>query len=71
MNNIIEAINEVQRELTVRQHVYPRLVAQGKLTQQEAERRACALDTARYYLIEQARAMKAKGILLGKSAETN
>lgn len=52
MNEICEARVEVERELQVRFHVYPRLIEQGKLTKGEADRRMRAL---RYvlYLLEQ------------------
>ena len=41
---------EVERELTVRRSVYPRLVEQGKLTQGEADRRMRALRHVLYLL---------------------
>lgn len=50
MNEIIEARVEIQRELTVRDAVYPRLVLSGKLTQGEADRRSRALRYALYFL---------------------
>jgi hypothetical protein len=50
MNDIRTALTEVERELLVRQRVYPRLVDQGKLTQGEADRRTHALRLAIYYL---------------------
>ena len=50
MNERIQAVTEIQRELTVRTHVYPKLVFAGKLTQSEAERRVHALRCALYYL---------------------
>lgn len=43
MQRLIESNVEVARELQVRAHVYPKLVAQGKLTQDEANRRMRAL----------------------------
>lgn len=53
MNELTEAAVELSRELTVRNNVYPKLVASGKLTQHEADRRMRAM---RYglYLIERA-----------------
>jgi hypothetical protein len=50
MHDIRIALTEVERELLVRQRVYPRLVDQGKLTQGEADRRTHALRLAIYYL---------------------
>ena len=50
MNELTMAILEVQREITVRNTVYPKLVIQGRLTQGEADRRAKALRYALYYL---------------------
>jgi len=43
MKGIREGIVEVQRELQVRRHVYPKLVLTGKLTAGEADRRMQAL----------------------------
>lgn len=45
-----EAIGEIERELRVRDSVYPRLVVQGKLTQGEADRRRKAMRVGLYYL---------------------
>jgi hypothetical protein len=39
MVDLREAVIEVERELTVRQNIYPKLVDQGKLTEGEARRR--------------------------------
>lgn len=50
MNELRQAIVEVERELTVRRSVYPKLVLAGKLTQGEADRRMTALRCALYYL---------------------
>jgi len=50
MNERIQAVTEVSRELQVRGYVYPKLVATGKLTQQEADRRMHALRCALYFL---------------------
>jgi len=50
MNELVQALTEVEREVQVRQHVYPRLVFTGKLTQGEADRRMQALRYALYYL---------------------
>jgi hypothetical protein len=50
MNELTQALVEVEREAQVRQHVYPRLVATGKLTQDEADRRMRAIRYAIYYL---------------------
>lgn len=33
-----ELIREAQRELRQREHVYPRLIGQGRLTQKQADR---------------------------------
>lgn len=45
-----EAMTEIGRELTVRDHVYPKLVVAGKLSQGEADRRRRALRCGLYYL---------------------
>lgn len=50
MNELSEAMNEVRRERTVRASVYPRMVACGKLTQAEADRRLAHLGWAQAYL---------------------
>lgn len=50
MKELIEAVVEIQRELTVRRTVYPKLVLAGKLTQGEADRRLHAMRCALYYL---------------------
>lgn len=50
MNELISSRVEVERELTVRRSVYPRLVEQGKLTQGEADRRMRALRHVLYLL---------------------
>lgn len=50
MNEILQARTEVQREINVRQNVYPKLVMNGKLSQDEADRRMRALRYALYYL---------------------
>ena len=50
MNELRDAMLEVERELLVRQRVYPRLVEQGKLTQGEADRRTRSLRQALYFL---------------------
>ena len=52
MNEIMQARVEVERELQVRRHVYPRLVEQGKLTSGEAERRMKALAYVLYLMSE-------------------
>lgn len=52
MNEIMQARVEVERELQIRRHVYPRLVEQGKLTGGEAERRMKALAYVLYLLDE-------------------
>lgn len=49
-NTLREAMTEISRELTVRDHVYPKLVVAGKLTQNEADRRRRALRCGLYYL---------------------
>lgn len=41
--SLVECMVEVRREIQVRQYVYPRMVAQGKLTDEEANRRLSAL----------------------------
>jgi hypothetical protein len=46
MNDIRTALVEINRELTVRRSVYPKLIAAGKLTADEAERRMQALYLA-------------------------
>jgi hypothetical protein len=46
MNDIRTALVEINRELTVRRSVYPKLIAAGKLTHDEAERRIQALHHA-------------------------
>ena len=46
MTNIGKAIAEIRREKQVRSHVYPKLVDQGKITQEEADRRMEALNYA-------------------------
>lgn len=51
---LTDAIVEVQRELQVRGYVYPKLVAQGKLTQGEATRRMEALRFAQMLLRQSA-----------------
>ena len=43
MKALTDGIIEVQRELQVRRHVYPKLVLTGKLTAGEADRRMQAL----------------------------
>jgi hypothetical protein len=50
MNERIQAIVEVGRELNVRRNVYPKLVSSGKLSQDEADRRMRAMHCALYYL---------------------
>jgi hypothetical protein len=45
-----ESVNEIQREIQVREHVYPKLVMVGKLTVGEAERRVAALKHALFLL---------------------
>jgi hypothetical protein len=50
--SLIDAIHEVERELQVRSFVYPKMVQQGKLTPEEANRRQDALRFARLSLIE-------------------
>jgi hypothetical protein len=50
MNELRMALVEVMRELQVRQHVYPRLVEMGRLTQGEADRRMRAMRLALYHL---------------------
>lgn len=46
MDEISSAAVEVARELRVRRSVYPRLVADGKLSQGEADRRMKAMQNA-------------------------
>lgn len=53
MNEVREALGELERELRVRGSVYPRMVAQGKLTQGEADRRLRAMRYA-VYLVDAA-----------------
>jgi hypothetical protein len=50
MESLIDGLAEVRRERLIRQTVYPRLVAAGKLTQAEADRRASALMGAERFL---------------------
>ena len=50
MTTVTDGLVEVRRERLVRQTVYPRLVAQGKLTFGEAGRRMNALVAAEYWL---------------------
>lgn len=50
MTVISEAIREVRRELMVRAIVYPRLVQQGKLTHEEADRRMQMMVAAQQFL---------------------
>lgn len=50
MESLIDGLAEVRRERLIRESVYPRLVAQGKLTQKEADRRASSLVAAERYL---------------------
>lgn len=52
MMALIEATEEVKRELTIRCSVYPRLVAAGKLTQGEADRRKLKLADAVAFLMK-------------------
>lgn len=46
--NLVEQIAEVRREIAMRERVYPRFVANGKLTQAKADR---ALATMRAVLM--------------------
>lgn len=46
MQRTIEAAHEVRRELEVRRHVYPRLVANGKLSPEEAAERMRRMELA-------------------------
>lgn len=46
MASMIDARVEIARELQVREHVYPKLVQQGKLTAGEADRRMRSLRMA-------------------------
>jgi hypothetical protein len=50
MDELDQSRIEVERELTVRRAVYPRLIEQGKLTQGEADRRMRALRHVLYLL---------------------
>jgi len=50
MNELVEAMNEVRRERTIRASVYPRMVACGKLSQSEADRRLATLGWAQAFL---------------------
>jgi hypothetical protein len=50
MESLIDGLAEVRRERLVRSSLYPRLVASGKLTQNEADRRLSALVSAERYL---------------------
>ena len=50
MTNVDDAIREVRRELMVRAIVYPRLVQQGKLSHEEADRRMAMMVAAQQYL---------------------
>lgn len=55
------ALHEVQREITVRGAIYPRLVAQGRLSEEEARRRAAALADARQIVFQFYQAMQPTG----------
>lgn len=46
MNDPIDAAHEVRRELNVRRTVYPRLVANGKLSPEEAAERMRRMELA-------------------------
>ena len=50
MNERMQAVDEITRELSVRRNVYPKVVLAGKLTQDEADRRMRALSYALYFL---------------------
>lgn len=50
MNEQLQAINEITRELQVRSNVYPKLVLAGKLSQDEADRRTRAMRYALYFV---------------------
>jgi hypothetical protein len=50
MQTLVDAILEVKRELQVRSRVYPRMVADGRLSQQEANRREDAMLSALRWL---------------------
>ena len=50
MEDLRDAIVELERELQVRRNVYPRLILNGKLTRGEADRRMKALRCALYCL---------------------
>jgi len=50
MQILIDAIEEVRRERMVRTQIYSRLVAVGKLTQNEADTRASRLCWAQAFL---------------------
>lgn len=52
---LAESVAEVSRELLVRDHVYPKLVAAGKLSPAEAGRRMKALTQARWFLEDYAK----------------
>ena len=52
MEALRDAIVEVRRECTIRSTVYPRLVAAGKLTQSEADRRLASLADAEAFLLK-------------------
>ncbi len=51
MNNAMAAAHEVQRELNVRRTVYPRLVAKGKLSPEEAAERMRRMGLALSFLL--------------------
>lgn len=46
MNEIDRALSELKRELRVRSHIYPHLVACDKLSREEAIRRTADLNLA-------------------------
>jgi len=46
MNETREAIAEIRREIRVRNNIYPKLIADGRLSGEEARRRITALELA-------------------------
>jgi len=42
--SIEDKISEIERELRMRWHVYPRMVEQGKMNQQDADRKTLVLS---------------------------
>jgi hypothetical protein len=60
-----EAATELRREIHQRERVYPRWVADGRLDQKEADRRAARMQRALEIVEEAARQEKAAGDLFG------